>query len=73
MIAHNKPKMTVLTTDICIKMVVNGFAVERKSNKKVVRATSKRAFTSLQIDAIVKRYNSMIRGILEYYCFINHR
>jgi len=73
MVAHNKPEMTVPTTDICIRMVANGFATERKSNKKTVRATSKRAFTSLETDEIVKRYNSMIRGVLQYYSFANHR
>jgi hypothetical protein len=73
MISHNKLEMTVLITDICTRMVANGFAIERKSNKKVVRATSHCAFTMLEIDEIVKRYNSMIRGVLQYYSFVNRR
>jgi len=73
MIPHNKPEMTVPTKDILTRMVANGFAIERKSNKQVVRATSKRAFTSLETDEIVRRYNSMISGILNYYSFVNHR
>lgn len=72
-IAHNKPEMTAPIVDIFARMADNGFAIERKSNKKLVRATSKRAFTMFELDEIVKRYNSMISGILQYYCFVSHR
>lgn len=72
-VAHNKPEMTAPIVDIFARMAETGFAVERKSNKKLVRATSKRAFTMFELDVIVKRYNSMISGILQYYSFVSHR
>lgn len=73
MIPHNKPEMTAPVSDIITRMRDRGFCVARQSNPKLARATSVRALTQLELDEIVIRYNSIIRGILNYYSFVSYR
>lgn len=72
-VAHNKPELTAPIVDMCNAMVRKGFAVVRKSDKRLVRATSNRGLTLLEVHEIVRRYNSIISGILNYYSFVSHR
>jgi RNA-directed DNA polymerase len=69
----NRPSLTAPIKDIFERFIEKGYGVRRKSNKKLVRATSFRQITAQDADAIVKRFNSIIYGILNYYSFVNRR
>lgn len=69
----NRPSLTAPIKDIFERSIEKGYGVRRKSNKKLVRATSFRQITAQDADAIVKRFNSIIKGILNYYSFVNRR
>jgi group II intron reverse transcriptase/maturase len=73
MISLNRPSLTVPIKDIFERFLERGYGVRRKSNKKLVRATSFRQITAQDTDAIVKRFNSIISGLLNYYSFVNRR
>jgi len=72
-VALNKPSLTVPTKDIFKRFIEKGYAVQRKSNKKLARATSFRQITAQDSNAIVQRFNSIISGILNYYSFVNRK
>nr|YP_009495511.1 reverse transcriptase [Psammoneis japonica]AWQ64241.1 reverse transcriptase [Psammoneis japonica] len=69
----NRPSLTAPIKDIFERFIEKGYGVRRKSNKKLVRATSFRQITAQDTNAIVKRFNSIINGILNYYSFVNRR
>lgn len=73
MIPLNRPSLTAPIKNIFERFIEKGYGVRRKSNKKLVRATSFRQITAQDADAIVKRFNSIINGILNYYFFVNRR
>jgi group II intron reverse transcriptase/maturase len=73
MVPLNRPSFTAPIKDIFERFIEKGYGVRRKSNKKLVRATSFRQITAQDTDAIVQRFNSIINGILNYYSFINRR
>ena len=72
-ISLNRPSFTAPIKDIFERFIEKGYGVRRKSNKKLVRATSFRQITAQDTNAIVKRFNSIINGILNYYSFVNRR
>jgi|JI8StandDraft_2_1071088.scaffolds.fasta_scaffold03265_6 group II intron reverse transcriptase/maturase len=72
-ISLNRPSLTAPIKDIFERFIEKGYGVRRKSNKKLVRATSFRQITAQDTDTIVKRFNSIINGILNYYSFVNRR
>lgn len=55
------------------RYVEKGFFVMRKSDCRVVRATADRRIATLSVKQIVSRYNLIIRGLLNYYSFINQK
>jgi hypothetical protein len=55
------------------RYVIQGLLVIRKSNCKLVRATANRRIVTLSEKEIVLRYNLIIRGLLNYYSFLNQR
>lgn len=69
----NRPNFTVPIKDIFERFIEKGYSVKRKSNKKLVRATSFRQITAQDTEAIVKRFNSIISSLLNYYSFVNRR
>lgn len=70
-IPHNRPLMTTPIKFILQRLELQGFVTKVGSNKSILRGTSNRRFTALDNDEIVKRFNSMIAGILNYYSFVN--
>ena len=73
MVSLNRPSLTAPIKDIFERFIDKGYGVRRKSNKKLVRPISFRQITAQDTDAIVKRFNSIINGILNYYSFVNRR
>lgn len=69
----NRPSLTAPVKDIFKRFIKKGYAVERKSNKKLARATSFRQITAQDSHAIVQRFNSIINGVLNYYSFVNRK
>lgn len=69
----NRPSLTIPTKDIFKRFIKKGYAVERKSNKKLACATSFRQITVQDSNAIVQRFNNIINGILNYYSFVNRK
>jgi len=65
--------LTVPVIKLFNKAVDNGFAVKRKSNNKLIRATSKRSFTANENAAIVQKFNSIISGLINYYSFVSFK
>jgi len=55
------------------RAVENGFAKWRDHRKKGVRGTSNRRLASFELKDLVQLYNSKIRGVLQYYSFINSK
>ena len=72
-VALNRPSLTVPVKDYFNRFIKKGYAVTRKSNKKLARATSFRQITAQETHAIVERFNSIINGILNYYSFVSRR
>nr|AAD12069.1 reverse transcriptase homolog [Diacronema lutheri]ADW83098.1 hypothetical protein [Diacronema lutheri]QHD45373.1 hypothetical protein [Pavlova sp. NIVA-4/92] len=70
-VAINKPQLRAPIKDILERAVSNGFAKLRDDGS--IRATSCRKLSSLEDKAIVLRFSSIIRGILNYYSFVNSR
>jgi len=70
-VAINKPQFRAPISDILERAVSNGFAKARDDGS--IRATSCRKLSSLEDKAIVLRFSSIIRGILNYYSFVNSR
>jgi uncharacterized iron-regulated protein len=73
MISHNRPAMHAPVEDIIEGLITKKVAIRRKNNKRNVNGTSLRSLTSLDDDEIVKRFNSMISGLLNYYSFVNFK
>jgi len=69
---HNRGNLTAPIIDLFNRAISNGFAKQLK-NKELARATSKRVLCSLEDKAIVQRFNAIIRGILNYYSFVNKK
>lgn len=59
--------------DLIQRYLKKGFFVIRKSDCRVVRATADRRIATLSVKQIVSRYNLIIRGLLNYYSFINQK
>lgn len=72
-IALNRPSFTAPIKDMFERFIEKGYAVKRKSNKKLARATSFRQITDQDNSAIVQRFNSIINGILNYYSFVDRK
>lgn len=71
-ISHNKAQLRIPVVDILRKAVDNKFATPM-DKKNSVRATSCRRLGSFTEKEIVSRYNSIIRGIINYYSCCNQR
>lgn len=69
--AINKVQFRAPIEYILSKAVSKGFAKLKDSG--VVRATSNRRLACLEDKGIVQRFSSIIRGILNYYSFVNQR
>jgi hypothetical protein len=70
-ISVNRPVLTAPIEDIIKKFILTKYCVAVKSNKKLARATSFRQITNQEDKVIVNRFNSIIRGILNYYSFVS--
>lgn len=70
-VAINKPQLRAPIKDILERAVSNGYAKARDDGS--IRATSCRKLSSLEDKAIVLRFSSIIRGILNYYSFVNSK
>jgi Type II intron maturase len=68
-----RPSFTEPIKNIFSRLINKVYAVPRKSNKKLARATSFIQITVQDIYAIVQRLNSIINGILNYYSFVNRK
>jgi hypothetical protein len=64
--------MRLPTKDLCKRLVERGFAKPRKDGQ-AVRATANIKLASLETTDIVRRYNAIIRGLVNYYTHINQR
>lgn len=71
--SYNRPTMYAPIEDILKRLAKRGIATIRKSNKQLVRGTSFRALTGIPNEEIVKRFNSMIAGLLNYYSFVGFK
>lgn len=71
-ISHNKPQLRIPVVDILKRAVDNKFATSRDRTNSV-RAVSCRRLGSFTEDKIVTLYNSIIRGIINYYSCCNQR
>lgn len=69
----NRPSLTAPIEDLFERMVVKRYGVRRSSNSEIVRATSFREITAQDSHVIVQKFNSIIRGILNYYSFVSYR
>ena len=72
-VAHNRPRMCAPIVGLLQRAKDKGFAIARGTNTKYIRATSKRSWSSWDDKEIVTRFNTIIRGILQYYSFVNQR
>jgi group II intron reverse transcriptase/maturase len=70
-VAINQPQLRAPIERLLEKAATNGFA--KKKENGTYRATSCRRLASLEDKAIVNRFSSIIRGILNYYSFVNSR
>jgi group II intron reverse transcriptase/maturase len=76
LISLNKPQLRVPMESLIKKSVDNGYAVKDPKSptyNKGTRATSCRRISSFDDDKIVNLYNSIIRGIINYYSCCNQR
>lgn len=71
--SYNRPTMYAPIEDLLDRLTKRGISTKRKNNKKLVRSTSYRALTMLPNEEIVKRFNSMISGLLNYYSFVGFK
>lgn len=67
----NRPHMTAPVKDILDSLVERGFA--KKSKDGSIRGTSYRKIINKELKDIVNKFNGMIRGLLNYYSFVNSR
>lgn len=72
-IAYNNAQMRLPTYNLIVRYANRGFLSSRESDIRVYRATSNRRLASLDTHEIVKRYDTIIRGLLGYYSFINQK
>jgi len=70
-IPYNRPLLTAPIKDIFERMVKKGYATWRRSQKALIRPTSFRNITAQEEHVIVQKFNSIIRGILNYYAFVS--
>jgi len=68
-VAINNAQLRAPIERVMLRAVEKGYAVLKENG--VVRATSCRKISSLTDSEIVMRYSSIIRGILQYYSFVN--
>jgi group II intron reverse transcriptase/maturase len=73
MILLNRPSLTAPIKDIFKRFILKGFGTQKDNNKKLIIATSFRQMTIQDSDVIVKKFNSIINGIMNYYSFVNRR
>lgn len=69
----NRPSLAAPIEDMFQRAIDNKYAVWRKDKKKGARSTSARWLTPNSPEDIVKRFNSIISGILNYYSFVNSK
>lgn len=71
--SFNNAQMRLPTELLFKRFIDRKLATGVKSGKRVGRATSNRRLESLEVDGIVKHYDAIIRGIVNYYSHINQR
>lgn len=71
LISVNRPVLTAPINDIIDKFIAKKYCISVKSNKKIARSTSFRQITNQEDHVIVNRFNSIIRGLLNYYSFVS--
>jgi len=73
-ISHNNAQMRVPVLDLCRRAAERGFAVQRSgTNLETYRACSCRKLASLELPELVRQYSSIIRGLSNYYSFVNQK
>lgn len=76
LISFNKPQLRVSIESLIKRAVDHGYAVKNPkspSYNKGTRATSCRRLTSFDDEKIVALYNSIIKGVINYYSCCNQR
>lgn len=71
--ASCKMRMLLPTKDLLERYIDRGLLVRRESDRRIARATADRRIATLPEKEIVQRYNTIIRGLVNYYSFINRR
>jgi group II intron reverse transcriptase/maturase len=70
-VAINNASLKAPIVHLLEKAVEKKYAIKKENGN--FRATSRRALSGLPEKIIVNRYSSIIRGILQYYSFVNQR
>ena len=72
-VAYNNAQLRLPTKELCLRLAHRGFATTKVKGTRTVRPTANLKLASLECAAIVKHYNSIIAGLVNYYSFINQR